>query len=253
MAQEIPIRQSVSDVLALAMASGKPLAVVLAGHNGSGKSTMWDEHVVDKLRVPLINADRMMLSTLPEKDQQGHLRQWAQTLRDTDTTWMQIAQKGMESFVEQAVANQVPFATETVFSYWKALPCGGHESKIDLIRNLQTTGYFVVLLFVGLSSAALSLGRVNSRVAAGGHKVSPEKILARFSRTQKAIGNALTIADAALLVDNSRDVACSFTPCYVRTRTGVSFDIRSDGHAPQEIATWLNVVVPEVGAARPAS
>ena len=40
---------------------------VLFGHNGSGKSTMWYEHIVDNIQIPLINADRMMLSILPEK------------------------------------------------------------------------------------------------------------------------------------------------------------------------------------------
>ncbi|MBN3786041.1 zeta toxin family protein [Burkholderia sp. Ac-20353] len=249
MARKTPIQKSVNDVVKLAVASGKPLAIVLAGHNGSGKSTMWYEHVVDDIRIPLINADRMMLSILPEKDRKGLLRPWAQALRDTDTMWMQVAQKGVESFVAQAMANQVPFATETVFSHWRALPGGGHESKIDLIRNLQAAGYFVVLLFVGLSSAALSLGRVATRVAAGGHDVGEQKILARFPRTQKAIGAALTVADAAVLVDNSRDLARAFTPCYVRTQSGVLFDIRSEGKAPQEITAWLDVVAPQVKTA----
>ncbi len=124
------------------------------------------------------------------------------------------------------------------------MPGGGHESKIDLILNLQAAGYFVVLLFVGLSSAALSLGRVHTRVAAGGHNVGPEKILARFPRTQQAIGAALTVADAAVLINNSRDLARAFTPCYVRTRTDVLFDIRPDGKAPQEITAWLDIVAP---------
>ena len=101
-----------------------------------------------------------------------------------------------------------------------------------------------MLLFVGLSSAALSLGRVHTRVAAGGHDVSPEKIHARFPRTQQAISAALTVADAAVLVDNSRDLARAFTPCYVRAHTDVLFDIRSDGKAPLEITAWLDIVAP---------
>ncbi|SFT50649.1 toxin [Paraburkholderia aspalathi] len=245
MARKTPIQKSVSDIVKFAVASGKPLAIVLAGHNGSGKSTMWYEHIVDDLRIPLINADRMMLSILPEKDSDGHLRPWAQILRDTDTMWMQVAQKGVESFVAQAMANQVPFATETVFSHWKALPDGEYESKIGLILNLQAAGYFVMLLFVGLSSAALSLGRVSTRVAAGGHNVASDKILARFPRTQRAIGAALTIADAAVLVDNSRALSQAFTPCYARTRTDLLFDIRTDGAAPQQITAWLDIVAPQ--------
>lgn len=209
---------------------------------------MWYEHIVDDIQIPLINADRMMLSILPEKDKKGQLRPWAQRLRDTDQMWMQVAQKGVQSFVVQAMANQMPFATETVFSHWKPLPGGGHESKIDLILDLQAAGYFVMLLFVGLSSAALSLGRVSTRVADGGHDVSPAKIQARFPRTQQAIRAALTVANAAVLVDNSRDLARAFTPCYVRTQADVLFDIRASGKTPQEITAWLDIVAPALPA-----
>jgi pantothenate kinase-related protein Tda10 len=44
-------------VLAAQEGSGKPLAIMLAGHNGSGKSTMWRKHLSDRLQMPLINAD----------------------------------------------------------------------------------------------------------------------------------------------------------------------------------------------------
>ena len=45
--------------------SGKPLAIILAGHNGSGKSTLWYEHLADMFRLPLINADRMICRFCP--------------------------------------------------------------------------------------------------------------------------------------------------------------------------------------------
>lgn len=111
------LRGSVADVIARAKLSGKSLAIIVAGHNGSGKSTMWYEHLVDGIRIPLINADRMMLSILPVPDATGRLRPWAQRLRDEDQMWMAVSQKGVESFVAQAMAKKVPFAVETVFSY----------------------------------------------------------------------------------------------------------------------------------------
>lgn len=54
----------------------KPLGIILAGHNGSGKSTMWRQHLSPYLQIPLINADRMMLSVLPEPDG-AFLPDWA--------------------------------------------------------------------------------------------------------------------------------------------------------------------------------
>jgi predicted ATPase len=56
---------AIREVRAAQEATEKPLAIVLAGHNGSGKSTLWYRSLADELQVPLINADRMMLSILP--------------------------------------------------------------------------------------------------------------------------------------------------------------------------------------------
>ena len=46
----------------------QPVAFVVAGHNGSGKTTFWTERLSDVLEIPLINADRLTLSMLPEPD-----------------------------------------------------------------------------------------------------------------------------------------------------------------------------------------
>jgi len=124
---------AVDHVLAAQEQSKKPLAIVLAGHNGSGKSTMWYQHMVDRLQIPLINADRMMMLILPEVTCGGRLPNWASSLRDNDTSWMQVAQKGVQAFVAQAMAYKVPFAMETVFSHWRDLGKGKIESKVDLI------------------------------------------------------------------------------------------------------------------------
>lgn len=236
--------RSISEITMLARASGKPMAVILAGHNGSGKSTLWYDHIADELQVPLINADRMMLSILPTAGEDGHLRVWAKRLRDSDQKWMATAQKGVHSFVAQAMTQKVPFAVETVFSHWKRKPDGTHESKIDLIKDLQGTGYFVLLLFVGLANASLSLGRVAMRKAEGGHGVAVQKLLRRFSRTQHAVRHAVPIADAVILVDNSGSASRPFTPCFVSAGPEILYDLRRNGHIPAEMVRWLNIVAP---------
>jgi predicted ABC-type ATPase len=202
------LRAVVSGIATELKRTKRPLAVILAGHNGSGKSTLWYSHLIDALEIPLINADRMMLSLLPEPKPGQSLPAWAVQIRDNHASWMQVAQKGVEAFVAQAIEKKVPFAMETVFSHLRKDTSGRIvESKIDKIRQLQGEGYFVLLLFVGLASAELSIARVKMRVAnkgSSGHDVSINKLLSRFPRTQEAIGHALTVADAALLVDNSR-------------------------------------------------
>jgi len=225
----------------------KPLALILAGHNGSGKSTLWYCHLADQLQIPLINADRMMLSILPEVDKANALPAWAIQIRDQHESWMLIAQKGVEAFVAQAVEKKVPFAMETVFSHLK-LDVNGRvvESKIDKIHQLQKQGYFVLLLFVGLTSKDLSIARVRTRVSSMGHNVAEEKLIHRFPRTQRALTLALEEADATVLVDNSRKVEEAFTLCRAQIKGKILFDLRNRKNeaVPPEIKAWLDVVCP---------
>lgn len=234
---------AVAQVLASQSGTGKPLAIVLAGHNGSGKSTLWYGRLAPEIRIPLINADRMMMSILPEPDEQRRLPAWASELRDGDEGWMRVAQKGVEAFVVQAMAHRVPFAMETVFSHWERREDGTFASKADLVRDMQRAGYFVVLVFVGLSSEQLSIARVSTRVAGGGHDVDVAKLLKRFPRTQEAISHALTVADAALLLDNSRAPEEAFTLCRIQLGARVLFDLRDQqGAVPPAISAWLDRV-----------
>lgn len=200
---------------------------------------MWYAHLADKFQLPLINADRMMMSILPEKQP---LPVWATNLRDKNEDWMGVAQKGVQSFVAQAIAQQVPFATETVFSYWQPLGDGTYASKIDMIRELQAAGYFVLLFFVGLGHVSLSVARVATRKAYGGHDVALEKLKDRFPRTQQAINAALAVADATILADNSRSERQAFTVVRVQAGPKVMFDIRVNHSPPPVISTWMDVV-----------
>lgn len=223
----------------------KPLAIVLAGHNGSGKSTMWRRSLADELQMPLVNADRMMLSILPDQASDGALPTWAATLRDTDESWMKVAQQGVQAFVGHAMNAKVPFAMETVFSHWQPRDDGTFDSKIDQIRQMQAAGYFVLLIFVGLASVQLSIGRVQTRVQENGHAVPEDKLRERFPRTQMAIAEAIKVADASLLADNSRTPAQAFTVCRVQVEDREIFDLRGGARsAPSVILRWLDRVSP---------
>jgi len=229
--------------------STKPLAIVLAGHNGSGKSTMWYKHLASVLQIPLINADRMMLSILPDG---RTLPDWARTLRDGDESWQRVAQQGVQSFVAQAMVNHVPFAMETVFSYLEPQAEGPPVSKIDLIRDMQAAGYFVLLLFVSLATPELSFARVTTRVATGGHAVPEDKIYKRFPKTQFAIATALPVVDAAILVDNSREEQWAFTVCRVELGHQHIYDWRDEAEGPpQSVLNWLDIVAARAAAAQP--
>ena len=240
------IQGAVERVLKEQRAANRPLAVILAGHNGSGKSTLWYGRLAKRLQIPLVNADRMMLSILPEVERGQRLPPWATALRDSDASWMRVAQNGVLAFVTHAMVAMVPFAMETVFSHWQPRQDGGHESKIALIRQMQDAGYFVMLVFVGLTSAELSIARVHTRVTQGGHAVPQDKLRSRFPRTQAAIREAASVADATIMVDNSRTARQAFTVCRVQLKDNVIFDRRSSSRrAPIEIANWLDLVSPD--------
>jgi len=205
----------------------RPVAFVLAGHNGSGKSTLWYSRLAESLRMPLVNADRMMMSILPDADPlTGRIPTWAERLRDDDERWQALSQKGVRAFKSLVMDQRMPFAFETVFSHWKPLPGGGHASKADDIRAMQEAGYFVVLLFVGLVSVDLSVFRVSTRKQQGGHDVERRKLIERFPRTQAAVGNAASIANMTLMFDNSRSEKNAFALVRAQAKKAVLFDAR---------------------------
>jgi predicted ABC-type ATPase len=123
-----------------------------------------------------------------------------------------LAQDGVASFLGLVTDQKMSFGYETVFSYWKEMPDGTVESKIS---NLQKDGYYVVLLFVGLVSAQLSIARVDTRKRQGGHAVDVSKLISRFPRTQKAVGHAATVADMTIMFDNSATAEMTCSPLAV--------------------------------------
>lgn len=209
---------------------------------------MWRKRLSGQLQIPLINADRMMLSILPEPGSDGVLDEWAQTLRDTDESWMRVAQDGVQAFVGHAMRAKVPFAMETVFSYWEEQPNGTVLSKIGLIEDMQRAGYFVLLFFGGLSNVELSILRVQTRVAEHGHDVPTERLLKRFPKTQRAISAAAKVADAAISTDNSRGIKQAFMVCRVQLGDREVYDSReASASVAPAIVEWLDIVAPREG------
>ena len=235
----------------------RPPAFVLAGHNGPGKSTLWYQRLADQLKLPLVNADRLTLSILPEADKKTRkLPAWAQKLRDEDARWQRLSQDGVGLFRQLIMAQRLPFAFETVFSYWERAKDGTVLSKAADIRAMQRAGYFVVLLFVGLTSPSLSVLRVQTRKRQGGHDVPLTTLLKRFPRTQAAVGHAAPLADMTLMFDNSRSLNKAFTLVRAQRKHAVLFDARDPQYRLNaELRSvsdpWLEKVVGPFVPARP--
>jgi predicted ABC-type ATPase len=143
----------------------------------------------------------------------------------------------------------MPFAFETVFSYLERQADGTYKSKVDTIVALQKAGYFVVLVFVGLASAELSILRVNTRRLQGGHDVPEAKLRQRFPRTQEAIRLAAPLADMTFMYDNSRAIGKAFSLVRFQAKASVLYDCRDATFSQEQelldvAATWLSKVAP---------
>lgn len=173
-----------TDPAAAVERAGAPQLIVLAGSNGAGKTTFHDERLAPS-RLPFVNADLIARALVGP----------GSPAAITDAISRRAAGIA-DALREQHVARRESFVTETVFSD----PAG---AKLRFLANARERGYFVTLMFIGLESAAVSQGRVLSRVAKGGHDVPPERIAARYPRTLANLARALPQVDAALLYDNS--------------------------------------------------
>jgi predicted ABC-type ATPase len=84
-----------------------------------------------------------------------------------------------------------------------------------------------------------------TRVSKGGHHVPENKLRERFPRTQQAVSQAISVADAAILLDNSRSEKLAFTPAFICRGERVEYDIRASmSRPPREITAWLDIIVP---------
>ena len=134
--------------------------LVIAGPNGSGKTTFASEYLRDS-DVRYISADALAANLAPTP---------------TDLENVRI-QAGRLFFVEI----QRLIKTEQDFAVEVTLAGKGFER---IIRRLKHAGYIVTIIFLFLKSPDVCIARVQNRVMAGGHDVPEEDIVRRFYRSK---------------------------------------------------------------------
>ncbi|MBI1176848.1 hypothetical protein GC207_05360 [bacterium] len=158
----------------------RPILIALAGPNGAGKSTLYQAHL-KPAGLRFVNAD--LLSRELELDPYD-AASVADVLR------------------RELVNQRESFVFETVFSD----PVG---DKLNFLKETATSGYTVVLCFVGIRGAEVSEQRVAMRVSQGGHDVPTDKLVARYPRTMANLQRAVRELPHVLLFDND-DLARPF-------------------------------------------
>jgi predicted ABC-type ATPase len=155
----------------------KPQLWLLLGANGAGKTTFYDLYLAPR-DVLFVNADRIARELSPRNPESASY----------------AAARQAEVIREQLLRERVSFCFETVFS---------HPSKIDFVGKARAAGYEIVLVYIHLQHEQINIGRVQQRIAAGGHAVPHDKIIERIPRTLANVKKTIPLADHIELLDNS--------------------------------------------------
>lgn len=172
-------------------AHGGPLLLVIAGHNGAGKSTCYQRYLRDAM------APYLSEHIDPDAIERGIRAEWAgEPLSDEE--FSRLASQEANILRRMYLDSGRAFSFETVFSD----PVG---DKVGFLQEAVRRGYFVVLLAVGLNSPEKSQARVALRASRGGHNVRPDLIVSRYPRVIQNLVQAVEVVSLALIVDNSAD------------------------------------------------
>lgn len=194
----------------------KPELIVIAGPNGSGKTSItrkflhheWAEGTI------YINPDLVANDVFGDWNSQYAVLKAANYCAELR---------------EQCLRDKVSFVFETVFSA---------EDKIDFLIRAKEAGFFIRVFFISTSHPSINASRIAKRVMEGGHDVPIRKIISRYT---KSIENCVTIAplvDRLYVYDNSvndHDAKLLF-----RLSNGVVGKLYTD-----KIPLWAKGMLPE--------
>ena len=161
----------------------KPVLIVIAGPNGSGKTTIttqilqheWMEDAV------YVNPDQIA------KDKFGD---W-----NSPEAIMQSV-KYCETLREDCLRERKSLIFETVLSA---------DDKLDYIRRAHDAGFFIRFFFVATSHPSINASRIARRVMKGGHDVPITKVISRYYKSILNCRRVSQIVDRTYIYDNSID------------------------------------------------
>ncbi|MBO5058184.1 MAG: zeta toxin family protein [Prevotella sp.] len=161
----------------------KPELVIIAGPNGSGKTSVTQRFLHHEWAqgTTYINPDEVAQQKFGDWNSCENVLKAANYCAE----WR-----------EQCLREKKSFVFETVMSA---------DDKIDFILRAKQAGYFIRIFFIATSSPTINAARIAGRVIEGGHDVPISKIISRYS---KSIENCRFIADKVdrlYVYDNSID------------------------------------------------
>lgn len=165
----------------MASSKHKPVLIVIAGPNGSGKTSVTSKilHHEWLEDSEYINPDNVARDVFGDWNNQESVLKAANYCNE----WR-----------ERCLAEHKSHIFETVMSA---------PDKVDYILRAKEAGFFIRLFFVSTESPTINAKRVANRVLNGGHDVPIPKIISRYD---KSIANCIALApyvDRLYVYDNS--------------------------------------------------
>ncbi|MDE6638637.1 MAG: zeta toxin family protein [Muribaculaceae bacterium] len=160
-----------------------PVLIVIAGPNGSGKTTVTSQLLKSDWLEDAIYINPDIIANEKFGDWNS-----PDSVRNAAVYCSEIR--------EECLVQRKSIIFETVMSA---------PDKIDFIRRAKDAGYFVRLFFISTNNPTINAARIARRVMKGGHDVPITKIISRYS---KSILNCCDIAqevDRLYVYDNSAD------------------------------------------------
>ena len=159
----------------------RPVLIVIAGPNGSGKTT-----ITSKILRHEWMEDAVYIN--PDQVAQDRFGDW-----NSHEAVLQAAHY-CDRLREECLSSRRSLIFETVLS---------SEGKVDFIRRAHEAGYFIRLFFVSTNHPSINSSRIARRVMSGGHDVPISKIISRFQKSIVNCQRCAKIVDRTYVYDNS--------------------------------------------------
>lgn len=155
-----------------------PVAYIIAGANGVGKSTSYYGYI--PVGCPFINADEIS-------------RKLKESVND-DRNIQEIANREAVQKMTVYLSQRENFSFETNLA---------DADTWGFIRTIKTTGYAVIVIYLGVEDVEICIQRVKQRVKEGGHNVREDVIRARCQASMALLTRNLSIPDRLILIDTT--------------------------------------------------